>query len=790
MVVSALSGTTDLILELLDRVSRGDQSGRDALLQDFTRNHRRVAMDAGLPVDSGWYTTLDDAADFLLRLADKPGITLTDRDAATALGEKLSAALLVELLQLEGENAVLVAATDLIVTNGPPGDAIPDQAATRRAVQESLAHLLSLGKTPVIPGFIGRGPQGETFTLGRGGTDLTATLLARAIDAERVVLWKDVPGFLTADPRIVPDARRLDAVHRLEAADLAWYGAKVLHPRALAPLVGTRIPIQIRPFAEPEDQGTTITAQRDLDAVPLRAIAMVRDQTLLTVTGGGVVGVPAIAARLFSALREADIPVAMVAQASAESAIDCTVANRHAGQAVDVLRRLLRDEIQQGHIDGVERRDGIAILAVVGLAMVRHTGVAARIFDALADAGINIVAIVQSAGERNISVMIEEDDAPEAMRRIHAAFQLNKLGGGRPARRHGRDIVLLGAGTIGRIVLSLLAQHPERFESLRVIGVLDRSGAALAPDGFTPSELAELAAWKGSGKPLRSLPDGVAGDSESILAELTERALVRPVLVDLTASDTAALLQRAAEAGWDLVLANKQPLAGPATAVALLRQTLARHHAKLRHEATVGAGLPILESLQQLIATGDRIRSLEGCLSGTLGAVLSAVEQGTPFSQAVRAARDQGLTEPDPRDDLGGLDVARKALILARAIGVQRELAEIALDSLVLDGAELSVEQWLERLPAGDRIWEERIAGARGKGAVLRYVASVTPDGVRVGLRELPLNHPLAQLQGTANQLVYTSDRYSESPLVITGPGAGPEVTATGVLADLLALSS
>ncbi len=338
-------------------------------------------------------------------------------------------------------------------------------------------------------------------------------------------------------------------------------------------------------------------------------------------------------------------------------------------------------------------------------------------------------------------------------------------------------------------MLRLIHEHPTGLPVLRIVAVLDSRGAVIDQEGLDRAALATIIAAKTAGSPLHNLPGGQVGAPSEIMDILIDRALVRPILVDLTASETLPLLQRAAGAGWDLVLANKRPLAAPLVALTALRDTLSRHRGELRHEATVGAGLPILEALQQLLATGDRIRSLEGCLSGTLGVVLSSLQRGAPFSEAVLAARAAGFTEPDPRDDLGGVDVARKALILARTLGVVQELATMPIDSLVLSGHDLSTEAWLDQLPNEDPIWADRVHHAASAGQVLRYVATVTPEQVTVGLRALPIDHPLARLEGAANQLVITSDRYRDAPLVITGPGAGPEVTATGVLADLLALS-
>jgi homoserine dehydrogenase len=349
--------------------------------------------------------------------------------------------------------------------------------------------------------------------------------------------------------------------------------------------------------------------------------------------------------------------------------------------------------------------------------------------------------------------------------------------------------VLLGAGTIGRAVLELVAATPDRFRALRFVAVIDRTGVLDLPEGLDPRAIRQLLAHKAGGGTVGDLPAGRRTTPAEAVASLGRRALLHPVLVDATADDTTALLTEAAAAGFDVVLANKRPLTAPWAETAALREALARREGHLRHEATVGAGLPFIIATNQLVATGDRVERLEGCLSGTLGLVLSALEDGVPFSRAVGDALARGVTEPDPRDDLSGMDVARKALILARMLGQQRDMDSIAVESLVRRRVRGPVAAWLATLPRDDGWWAARVAEAAARDRVLRYVASVTATKVTVGLREMPRSHPLGQLRGGANQLVITSARYADSPLAITGPGAGPAVTATGVLADLLALA-
>lgn len=794
VVVSALAGVTDLLVRLVATATRGELEAALALAAEFGARYRTTVTallpPAGRRAIQPFVASASDDLEALARsLAVLREASPRVRDHVVKRGERLSARLVTAALEAAGTPAALVDPAEVIITDGPYGGAAPDLAATRRAARATLRPLLAAGTIPVVPGFLGRAPDGDVATLGRGGSDLTATLLGAALDATEVTLWKDVPGLLTADPRVVPDARLLPLVHPREAAELAYFGAKVLHPRALLPLAARAIPLRVRPFAAPDAPGTEVSARRERDAPPVRSLSAIPDLALVTVTGSGILGVPGMSARTFGALQAAGISVSMIAQASSEYTIDFTVPADQASEAVAVLRRTFRAELAHGELEAISARHEVALVAVVGLGMAGHPGIAARVFDALAEASVNVVAIAQGSGEHNISVAIAARDVPAALRCIHAAFQLGKEGGGRPRPRHGRDVVLLGAGTIGRAVLALVAAAPARFRALRFVAVVDRGGVVHAPEGLDARALRALLAHKAGGGTVGDLPGGTRTAPAAALGALGRRALVHPVLVDATADDTTALLVAAADAGFDLVLANKRPLAGPMAGYRALRDALARREGQLRHEATVGAGLPFIIAVNQLVATGDRVRRLEGCLSGTLGLVLSALEDGVPFSAAVRDARDRGVTEPDPRDDLSGMDVARKALILARMLGQVRDPESLAVESLVRRGARGSVAAWLDALPRDDAWWARRVAEAAGRGRVLRYVATVTRTALQVGLREMPREHPLGQLRGGANQLVITSGRYADSPLVLTGPGAGPEVTATGVLADLLALA-
>ena len=796
VVVSAMAGTTDALLAVAQQAGSGDARTVAPLIARLRLRHAEVAralLPGGrlradvLAVITERFAELEALAEGLRLLRE---LTPRTTDYIVSRGERLSAALVAAALEAGGTRARYVEATDLIHTDAAFGRASPDYARTDRSVHRALLPLLERGIIPVVPGFIGSTPEGELATLGRGGSDLTATLLGRALGAKRVSLWKDVPGLLTADPRVVPDARVIPQLHAREAAELAYYGAKVLHPRALIPVAGRRIPVFVRPFADADAPGTEVSERVGAGRNPVKALTAAGGQALITVTGNGMLGVPGIAARTFAALHARQISVSLISQASSEHSICFSVPEPVADDARESLTREFREEIARGEIDGVDASPGMATVAVVGLGMHGTPGIAAGVFSALAAGGINVVAIAQGSSELNISVVVEAREAAEAQRRIHAAFQLSRIAGGAVIRPERMEVILLGYGQIGRTLADLVGRVRRPALSLKVAAVIDRSGFVFDPQGLGPRRLAALARDKRRGRPLASASRGRAGGAEEAIAHIAGYALTRPVLVDLTADDTTGALEAALLHGMDLVLANKRPIAGRRAASEALWQTARARGRRILHEATVGAGLPIIDTYHKLTESGDRVQRIEGLLSGTLGYVLSEVGDGTSFSRAVRSAMRLGYTEPDPREDLSGMDVGRKALILARLLGYRGELGRASVESLVPKWARaLSLPEFLERLDELDAGWKRRVDAARAQGSVLRYVATVTPSRIAVGLRPVPAGSPLASIKGSDNQLVFTTARYKANPLVIRGPGAGAEVTAAGVLNDILRLA-
>jgi aspartokinase/homoserine dehydrogenase 1 len=795
VVVSALAGVTDALLEIAALAVRGEAAAVKTTAAGLHERHTTAARDLltgerrkeTLRAIDETFAELEQIAAGLVIVRE---LTPRTTDYLVARGEQLSARLVSAALAEAGCPMALIDALEVVRSDSTFGSAAPDLALTDRSARRVLGPLLKRGVVAVVPGFIAGTPDGQLATLGRGGSDLTATLLGRALGAREVSLWKDVPGMLTADPRMVPDARVIPQLHLREAAELAYYGAKVLHPRALIPLARRSLAIRIRPFAEPGARGTEISRRRTLRSHPVKAISAVSGQALLMVTGNGMLGVPGIAARTFAAVHDEGISVSLISQASSEHSICFSVPDASAERARVSLERTFKAEIARREIDGVEVRRKIATVAVVGLGMAGTPGIAAKTFTALSSGGINVIAIAQGSSELNLSVVVDAGEVVRAQRLVHTEFQLDKLGGGAVSGAERTDVVLLGFGQIGRILAAMIAKPRRGPVQLRVVAVIDRSGFVFDAEGLSPRRLAVLAAAKTKGATLARAPGARRGNAAEAVDFVAKHALSNPVLVDVTADDTNATLKDALAAGMHVVLANKKPLTAHRKLYDELRALAEARGRRLLHETTVGAGLPIIDTFYKLAESGDRVSKIEGCPSGTLGFLFGEMGRGRQFSEALRRAIAKGYPEPDPREDLSGTDVARKALILGRLLGFPGEMGDIDVESLVpASGKRLPLPEFLARLEEYDAEWQQRVEKARASGGVLRYRCTITPRRIRVGLVVVDASSPLASLNGTDNQFIFTTDRYKANPLVITGPGAGPAVTAGGILNDVLKLA-
>ncbi len=628
--------------------------------------------------------------------------------------------------------------------------------------------------TLIITGFIARKPDGLQTTLGRNGSDFSASIFGDLLDADEIVIWTDVDGVLSADPRRVPDAAVIDSLSYTEAMELAYFGAKVIHPQTMTPAVIKSIPIWIRNTFAPDKPGSVISCKSGT-AYPVKGITSIEQIALVNVEGTGMIGVPGTAQRLFGALREQGISVILISQGGSEHSICFAISEKDVQRTERAVRGAFDSELRAGQIQSIDVVRESCILSIVGDGMAGTPGIASKVFGSLAGAGVNIRAIAQGSSERNISVVIDQKLTTKALRSVHSAFYLSP---------HTISIGVIGPGAVGRTFLAQLASQVERLAAdfhldLRLRGIATSRRMALS-DVAIP-----LSRWPDE------LERGVPTDLATFGTHIHADHLPHAVIIDCSASpEVAGFYPQWLAAGIHVVTPNKKASSGPMTLYKAIREARRAGGAHYLYEATVGAGLPIIQTVRDLRETGDDIRRIEGILSGTLAYLFNVWDGSKRFSNIIREAKANGYTEPDPRDDLGGMDVARKLIILGREMGLPIEIEDVELESLIpAKLASCSQEEFMERLPELDDAMLVRLENARKKGHVLRYVGSLDAASKRavvVGLVEMELSHPFANINLTDNIVRFVTSRYDKNPLVVQGPGAGPAVTAGGVFADLL----
>jgi aspartokinase/homoserine dehydrogenase 1 len=775
-VVSAMRGTTDALIGLADAAVRRDSAWK-ANWQALRDRHLVAAhelLDAKVATTADWLERgFADLANLLNALSVLGTPNREALESVQGLGEVWSARMLADFLNHQGIDCACLDARDvLVVSHGELGAIIDwDESATRLADWQKQHPNAWL----VVTGFVARTSSGRATVLGRNGSDYSAAIFASLCKASELTLWGDTDGVLSADPRLVPDAIPLATLSYDEACELAYFGAKVIHPQTLTPVIARGLPVRIRNTFKPEHAGTWIGGDDALAAntPPVKGISAVRDLAVITLEGAGMIGVPGTAERTFGALHSAGVSVVMISQGSSEHSICCVVREVDAQTAEFALRRAFTAELARSEIHRVSVAGDISVLAVVGDGMAGTPGVAARLFGALARTGVNIRAIAQGASERNISVAIASADAARALRSVHAAFWLSP---------QTVSIGLIGPGNVGASLLQMIeTARPRLLEDIQ----LDlRLRAVATSRTMWLGEAVDASTWKSA--------DKVDADLDAFARHVHVEHLPHAIIVDCSASDQVA--ERYAEwlaAGIHIVTPNKQAGAGPSARWHAIRAATAGG-ARFRYEATVGAGLPVISTLRDLLDTGDEMFGVDGIFSGTLAWLFNRYDGSVPFSGLVREAHALGYTEPDPRDDLSGTDVARKLVILAREAGVELELGDVVVESLVPESLRaIPTAEFMQRLAELDAPMAARHAAAKAGSNVLRYVAKLDRDGhARVGLVELPGDHGFAHLRLTDNIVQFTTRRYRDNPLVVQGPGAGPEVTAAGVFADLLRVAA
>ncbi len=801
VVSSATAGTTDALIALGQCAEKGRAEELQERWMALRQRHRGIAEDLRAEgADDSLRADVDrlcgQARTLLGAVLVTGELTPRLRDRLLATGEKLAVRLLSKALVAAGVRARPCDADGFLETDGSFGRAQALAGVAERTTRAALLPLIEDGSVPVVTGFCGRSPDGATTTLGRGGSDLSATLLAAALRAQEVTIWTDVDGVYSADPRAVPQARVIRQLNYREAAEMSFYGAKVLHQRTMIPVLAAEIPVRTRNSMRPEAPGTRVDARFTPGSHPVKAVTAIHGQALLAIEGKGMAGVPGVAARVFGLLAGRGISVTMISQSSSEASICLALPEVDADAAASALRQGFRGELSRGEVEEISLRRRVGLIAIVGLGMASRPGVAGKALSACGEARVNVLAIAQGSSELNITLAVTESSVPRALRRLHTAFGLHRIDTGDDDER-GLDLILFGCGSIGGALVSLVRERrahiAERFGlRTRIVALCDRSGWLFAPRGLGDEQLAAALAAKAAGSPLAEQTEGREGSALEAVKDALRYRLARPILVDVSDADEAEeVFLEAFSRGCDVVTANKKPLAGPLEVFSRLRAAAEQAGRVLKAEATVGAGLPVVDTLEMLLGTGDRLLSAEGCLSGTLGFITSELQAGRKLSEAVEEARARGYTEPDPVADLSGADVARKALILGRMSGLLSEAATVELTGLVdASWAGLPFAELLERVRELDAALAEQAAHAAADGKVLRYLARVVPDKVSVGLVAVGADSPAGRLAGSENLITFRSERYDAIPLVITGPGAGVDVTAMGVLGDILRVAA
>jgi bifunctional aspartokinase / homoserine dehydrogenase 1 len=781
VVLSACKGVTDALLNLVTAAERQDASVTNGL-QGLRDRHQAIAdqlLDkAGA---EAWLKRFDqdrtDLAGILQTTSLMRSAAQNVRDLVAGYGELWSTTLFTAYLTARRKGAAVkwLDARQVVVADwGPLGPAIQWEVSRAR-LQESGAP--DFGGMLIIPGFVARTPDGVQTTLGRNGSDFSASIFGSLLDAAEIHIWTDVDGVLSADPRRVPNAQVIDQLSYNEAMELAYFGAKVIHPQTMAPAIGRSIPIYIRNTFAPKNPCTLICAE-PTSALTVKGITTIENIALINIEGAGMIGVPGTAHRLFGALREEDINVILISQGSSEHSICCAIPGEEASRAERVVRAAFTRELAEGQIQSVEASQDLAILAVVGDGMAGTPGVSAKVFNALGAAAVNVRAIAQGASERNISVVVDGKQATRALRATHSSFYLSP---------NTLSIGVIGPGTVGRVLLDQLASQQARLSrefklDLRVRGILASSKMLLSERGV------ELAKWK------QQYESGAqASDLDRFVDHVRVDYLPHTVIIDCSADEKVAMHYREWLAqGIHVVTPNKKANSASMEFYDSLREARRTGGSHYLYEGTVGAGLPVIQTLRDLRETGDEIDSIEGIFSGTLAYLFNMYDGSLPFSAIVQDAKKRGYTEPDPRDDLSGTDVARKLIILGREMGLRLEMADVKVESLVprdLTGG--SIDDFLNGLTKYDAAMQQRYLAAKAAGKVLRFVGRITAKGeATVGVVELDAKHAFANIALTDNVVRFATSRYNNNPLIVQGPGAGPEVTAGGVFADLLRLSA
>ncbi|MDR2177171.1 MAG: bifunctional aspartate kinase/homoserine dehydrogenase I [Treponema sp.] len=703
------------------------------------------------------------------------------QDRVMSFGERMSAALLTRILNARGIEASYLDTRPLIKTDSAYGRAAFIPSETYTAIRRCFEAASGQTALPICTGFTGSDSRGRTTTLGRGGSDLSASIIAAALDAEELEIWTDVDGILTADPKLVKNSFRIETLSYVEAMELSHFGAKVIYPPTIRPSLERGIPISIRNTFNPACPGTRIAGEAPGGEYPIRGISSMNNIALIRVQGSGMAGVAGFSSRLFGAMARAGVNIILITQASSEYSICFAALPQDSGTALAAIEEEFGREIASGTIEKPVSEDELSIVAVVGAGMKRSSGVSGKVFHALGRNGVNVVAIAQGSSELNISAVVARQDEAKALNAIHEAFFLSTV--------RSVNLFLLGLGLIGSTLVDQITRQKEILAAehkirINVAGAANSRRMVFDRAGIDITKLRSLLAEESPGSQPYSLP--------AFIGSMKAMNLPNTAFCDCTASDeVSAAYGDIIRSSIPIVSPNKRANSGTLAYYRELTEYSRERGIPYLYETTVCAGLPVISTLRDLHLSGDKVRRIEAVLSGTLSFIFNNFNGAVPFSALVREAKARGYTEPDPRDDLNAMDAARKALILARECGMTLEFPAVEIEPILPPACfnAKDVDAFFTELEKLDGIFEKRRKEAEDRGEAPRYVAVIQEGAARLSLRSEPEESPFRSLVDSDNMVVITTSRYSKLPIVIKGPGAGAQVTAGGVFADIVRIA-
>ncbi|ADY53931.1 aspartate kinase [Pseudopedobacter saltans DSM 12145] len=776
VVVSAMGGLTNLLIKTAEDAVKGIDFSR-SLMAIEARHFEVVKSLIPIQQQNKVFTTLkiyfQELEDLMQGVTALKELSPKTKDAILSYGERCSAFMLSRILRTLHENTEFLDATQLIKTDSSFGNAHVDFDQTNLLIQDYFNN--HRDELTIVTGFIASDNQNRTTTLGRGGSDYTAAIIGAALNANQIEIWTDVNGMMTADPRRVKKAFSLDELSYTEAMELSFFGAKVIYPPTMVPAFLKKIPIVIKNTFNPHFEGTFIRHDNKPSNTVIRGISSVDYVSILNVQGSGMVGKAGFSGRLFSLLSREQVNVILITQSSSEHSITFAVAPEDAILAKSLIEQEFELELAASKLEPIRIENDLSILAIVGENMKQTPGISGKLFSSLGRNGVNVVAIAQGSSEYNISVIINHDHLSKALNAVHDAFfaELQKT----------LHVFVVGVGNIGKELLTQIKNHhaslvKDNLINIKIIGLSNSRKMFVDADGIDLENWENILNEKGEQASL-----------EGFVNQMKSLDLPNCVFVDNTATPAPSQFYKEIfESNISVVTCNKIANSGAYKQFELLKTTAQKHGVDFFYETNVGAGLPIIKTLNDLIISGDKILKIEAILSGTISFIFNNFKGDVTFYDIVKQAQEKGYTEPDPRDDLGGIDFMRKMLILARNSGLALESSDVELGAILPENCAKapSVDAFYEELKVSNDYFEKLKNDAAAEGKVLRYIGKLEDGKVSINLQAVGSEHPFYSLSGSDNIIAFTTERYCETQMVVKGPGAGAAVTAAGVFADLV----